>query len=152
MKIVFGDPKSKFVFQKEVEASKESQLLGKKIGDKVEGSIIGLEGYELTITGGTDKAGFPMRKDIVGVHKILAFLSGGTGIRKVTKGSREKRNVVGNTISETIAQVNAKITKEGAKSVADCGFVPASEEDRKKKKDEKKAAAKSSKAKGKPKR
>ena len=152
MKIVFGDPKSKFVFQKEVEASKEGQLLGKKIGEKVEGSIIGLEGYELTITGGTDKAGFPMRKDIVGVHKILAFLSGGTGIRKVKKGSREKRNVVGNTISETIAQVNAKITKDGAKPLADLGFVPASAEDRKKKKEEKKAAAKSSKAKGKPKR
>jgi len=149
MKIVFGDPKSKFVFQKQVEASKEGQLLGKKIGDKLDGGIIGLEGYELTITGGTDKAGFPMRKDIVGVHKILAFLSGGTGIRRVKKGSREKRNVVGNTVSESIAQVNAKISKEGAKPLADCGFVPASAEERKKKKEEKKAAAKAAKGKGK---
>jgi len=30
MKIVFGDPKSKFVFQKEVEASKEGQLLERR--------------------------------------------------------------------------------------------------------------------------
>jgi len=152
MKIVFGDPKSKFVFQKEIDAAKEAQFMGKKIGDKFDGSIIGLEGYELTITGGSDKSGFPMRQDIVGVRKILAFLSGGAGIRKVAKGSREKRNVVGNSITETIAQVNAKITKDGSKSLADCGFVPASEEDRKKKKEEKKAAAKSGKAKGKPKR
>jgi small subunit ribosomal protein S6e len=131
-----------------VEAQKEGQLAGKKIGDKVDGAIIGLEGYELTITGGTDKSGFPMRRDIAGVHKVFAFLSGGAGIRKVAKGSREKRNVVGNTISDSIAQVNAKITKEGAKSLADCGFTPASEEERKKKKEEKKAA-KASKAKGK---
>lgn len=147
MKLVFADPKSKFVFQKEVEGGKESLLLGKKIGDKVDGGIIGLEGHELTITGGSDKAGFPMRRDIVGIRRVKAFLSSGAGVHHLPAGSREKRHVVGSTIAESTAQVNAKITAYGAKSLADLGFVPLSAEARKKKKEEKAAEQASSKAK-----
>ena|SRR3989338_5256565 len=146
MKIVFAEPQTGNVFQKEVEPSKESQLLGKKIGDKVDGSIAGLEGYELEITGGTDKSGFPMREDIVGQRRVKAFLSGGTGIRHIKRGAREKRQVVGGTVGETIAQLNAKIVKAGAKKLDELGFVLASAEERKKKKEEKASASAAPKA------
>jgi small subunit ribosomal protein S6e len=140
MKLVFADPKSGFVFQKEVEGAKERQLVGKKIGDKADGAIAGLEGYELQITGGTDKSGFPMRRDISGVQRVKALLSGGAGIRGIHRGQRENRQVVGGTVNENIAQVNAKITTYGAKPLSDFGFVPLSQEERKKKKEEKAAA------------
>ncbi len=140
MKLVFADAKSGFVFQKDVDASKEHFLIGKKIGEKQDGSIIGLDGYELLITGGTDKSGFPMRRDIMGVRRVKALLNIGPGIHHMPLGKREKRQVVGNTISETTAQVNVKITNYGPKSLEEHGIKPLPEEERKKKKAEKAAA------------
>ncbi len=62
-KLVVSDPKSRKSYQKEVSGE---GILGKKIGDKFSGAAAGLEGYELQITGGSDKDGFPMRKDVEG--------------------------------------------------------------------------------------
>ena len=62
-KFEIGDPKSKKTFHLEGEAE---ALVGKIIGDKVDGSDISsqLSGTELEITGTSDKSGFPGRKDI----------------------------------------------------------------------------------------
>ena len=68
MKLVFNDPKSGHAFQKEIEKGKEGQLLGKKIGDKIPGALIGLDGYELQITGGSTNDGTPLRGDIPGAR------------------------------------------------------------------------------------
>src|SRR3989344_2742013 len=51
---------------KSYQTEKDAPLAGKKIGDVFEGSLIGLPGYKLAITGGSDKSGFPMRNDIEG--------------------------------------------------------------------------------------
>ena len=45
--------------QIEVEDGKE--LNGLVIGDEFDGSIVGLDGYTLKITGGSDKNGFTMK-------------------------------------------------------------------------------------------
>ncbi|MBI5635689.1 30S ribosomal protein S6e [Candidatus Micrarchaeota archaeon] len=129
MKIIFGS-KSGQSFQKEVEKQKEGQVVGKKIGEALDGGIIGLEGYELTITGGSDASGFPMRSDIAGQRRTNAVLSSGTGIGKVPKGVRLKKRVVGNTVSQSISQVNCKITKEGSKKLDELGFVPKPKEEK----------------------
>ena len=52
-------------------------LVEKKIGDTFNGALIGLPGYEFKITGGSDRGGIPMRKDVHGPMKkrILLFLS-----------------------------------------------------------------------------
>ena len=44
-------------------------VLGKKVGDAVSGSDINndLQGIEFQITGASDKAGFPVSKDVEGV-------------------------------------------------------------------------------------
>ncbi len=52
-KIVISD-KEKSI-QMEADPSQERKLIGLAIGDEFEGSIIGLKGYKLKITGGSDK-------------------------------------------------------------------------------------------------
>lgn len=115
-KIVVADPKTKQTYQKEV-PQKESGLLGRKIMDKVKGDFLGLSGYELQITGGSDKQGFPMRRDIQGVARKRALLTGGPGFHPRRKGERRRKSVRGNTISPEIVQVNMKILGYGTKKL-----------------------------------
>ncbi|ADP77247.1 SSU ribosomal protein S6E [Methanothermus fervidus DSM 2088] len=93
------------------------KLIGLKIGDEFDGSIIGLPGYKLKITGGSDKDGFPMRKDIEGSRRVKVLLSSGPGFKPRRKGERRRKSVRGNTISEDIVQVNTVVVKEGEKPI-----------------------------------
>jgi small subunit ribosomal protein S6e len=115
MKIVIADPKSGKSYGIELPKDKESGLIGKKIGEKIEGGSLGADGYVLEITGGSDTAGFPMRKDVSGPRRVGVILTSGTGFRPQGKGVREKRNVRGNIISDQIMQINAKVVTPGAK-------------------------------------
>jgi len=115
-KLVVSDPKTRKTYQKEV-PQKESGLLNRKIGDKVKGDFLGLSGYELEITGGSDKQGFPMRPDIQGIARKRALLTGGPGFHPKRRGERRRKSVRGNTISPEIVQVNTKIVKYGTKKL-----------------------------------
>jgi small subunit ribosomal protein S6e len=115
-KIVVSDPKTRKAYQKEVPQS-QSGLLGRKIGDKVSGDFLGMAGYELEVTGGSDKQGFPMRKDVHGSVRKKVLLSFPPGFHPLKSGQRRKKSVRGNTISSEIIQVNAKVLKYGNKSI-----------------------------------
>ncbi|PIT85381.1 30S ribosomal protein S6e [Candidatus Micrarchaeota archaeon CG10_big_fil_rev_8_21_14_0_10_59_7] len=127
MKIVFSE-KGGQSFQKEIEKAKESQLYGKTIGEKFDGGIIGLEGYTLEITGGSNREGTPMRKDVKGMRKTKAILGGGAGVRGLHRGQKIKKTVAGNTVGEHTMQLNAKIAEAGSKQLADLGFTPKAKE------------------------
>jgi small subunit ribosomal protein S6e len=116
-KIVVADPKTKRTYQKEA-GYKESGLLGRKIGDKIKGEFLGLHGYELQLTGGSDKQGFPMRPDIPGAIRKKVLLTGAPGFHPTTEGERRRRLVRGNTLSEEIVQVNMKVVAYGKDSLA----------------------------------
>lgn len=93
-------------------------FLGKKIGDVVHVGPLGLKGYDVKITGGSDKSGFPMRADIPTSGRAIAlFSSSTTGYRQKRKGVRKKKTVMGNTVTEAIAQINVKVVKEGAEPI-----------------------------------
>ena len=62
-KVVVNDTKKGKSHNVQVSGHHANSLIGKKIGDEVDGIFISLPGYKLLITGGTDKDGFPMRKD-----------------------------------------------------------------------------------------
>ncbi len=113
MKAVISDPKTGKSYQVELDKSKDSLLIGKKIGEKVDGGALGLAGYSLEIRGGSDNSGFPLRKDISGSRKIAPILSGGTGYRVKMKGTRKKKTVRGNTIAADTVQVNFKVLEHG---------------------------------------
>jgi small subunit ribosomal protein S6e len=115
-KVVVSDPKSKKAFQKEIE-QKASGFMGKKIGEKVKGESLGLLGYELQITGGSDAQGFPMRRDVEGIARKRLLLGIGPGFHPDTKGQRKRKSIRGNTLSPEISQVNAKIVTYGSKPV-----------------------------------
>lgn len=126
-KIVISEPKTKKSYQVEKEAH---SLIGMKIGDKFDGSIVGLGGFTLEITGGSDKDGYPMRKDMDGSVRRKALLTKGVGFRggktkKVhgkkkylkVKGMRKRKYIRGNTVSDEIAQINCKVS-EGEGDIA----------------------------------
>ncbi|MEM1689562.1 MAG: 30S ribosomal protein S6e [Candidatus Hadarchaeales archaeon] len=115
MKIVISDPKTGKSYQIELGEAESKKLIGMKIGDKIDGNLLGLPGYELQITGGSDKDGFPMRRDVTGAGRKKVLLSGPPGFRPKKKGERRRKYVRGNQISEAIVQVNTKITKYGEK-------------------------------------
>ena len=105
--------------QLEVEAAESKRLLGMKIGEEFDAAPIGLAGYTLCITGGSDKNGFPMKKDVEGSRRIKSLLSGGIGFKPRRKGQRRRKTVRGNTISDDIVQINTVVVKKGSKSIED---------------------------------
>ena len=98
-------------FQITLSHEKSSKLYGLKIGDIVDGSIIGLSGYSLLITGGSDKSGAPMLPYIPGPVKKYVLLSGPPGFHPKEEGLRRRKFVRGNAISEDTVQVNTVIVK-----------------------------------------
>ncbi|ENN96444.1 30S ribosomal protein S6e [Methanocaldococcus villosus KIN24-T80] len=113
-KFVVADPKTGRCYQIEAD---NTPLVGKKIGDIFDGSIIGLNGYKLQITGGTDDSGFPMRPDIHGSGKVRVLLSGPPGFWPKRKGERRRKTVRGNTIAPDIVQINCKVIEYGEKPI-----------------------------------
>ena len=130
MRIVVSDTKTGKTYQKELPKEMEANIVGKKIGDELDGNLIGMAGYKIALTGGSDTSGFPMRKDIAGQRKMRALLSGGTGFNPTENGERRKKLIRGNTFSAEIIQVNAKITG-GEGQALDQIFPPAKKDDKK---------------------
>lgn len=95
----------------EVEGSRAQQFLSKRMGEILEGSILGLQGLKLQITGGSDKDGFPMRRDVHGGVRKAIMVSVGTGFRTKVKGKRRRKMIRGNIITDDIVQVNLKVLK-----------------------------------------
>lgn len=117
LKLVISDPKKGFSGQKVVKDDAAKKFMGHKIGDKIRGELIDLTGYEFEITGGSDTAGFPMRKDIPGIGRKRILATRSVGLRLKGKGAVKRKLVSGNTIHEKIAQVNLKIIKEGKEAI-----------------------------------
>ena len=116
-KAVVADPETGKSYPLEARDPEASRLIGLRIGDKFGGEIVGLPGYELQLTGGTDRDGFPMRADIHGSGRTSILLAGGPGFSPRRRGERRRKRVRGSRISEEIVQVNAKIIKRGDKPI-----------------------------------
>jgi small subunit ribosomal protein S6e len=116
-KFVVSEPESRRSFQLEVDQTKAIGLLGKKIGEEFSGDLIGLNGYTLKITGGTDKDGFPMHSQVQGQVRKKVLLSQPPGFHPTKKGERRRKIVRGDTLSADIMQINVKITKKGEKPI-----------------------------------
>lgn len=111
----------------------EEGMLGKKIGDKLEGKELKpeLEGYEMEITGTSDKSGFPGMKEVEGQSLKRVLLTKGFGMkqrprregkrkkRRLLKGLRLKKTVRGNLISRETMLINSKVIKSGGKKLED---------------------------------
>lgn len=116
---VVSDPKEGKSYQVPVSGHHANSLIGKRIGDIVDGIFVGLPGYKLQITGGSDKDGFPMRKDLPGPRRKKLLISKSIGFNALEGGLRRRKNVRGNTVSPDTLQINLKVTQHGMKPVAD---------------------------------
>jgi small subunit ribosomal protein S6e len=113
-KVVISDPKTGRAYQKVVSGANANKLIGKQIGDVINGTLVDLPpDYELQITGGSDKDGFPMRPDLPGTGRRRLLLSGGVGYNPKEKGVRRRKTVRGRVISADIVQINMKVVKHG---------------------------------------
>jgi small subunit ribosomal protein S6e len=118
-KAVINDGKSGKTYQVNVTGHHANSLIGKKIGDVVDGIFVGLPGYKLTVTGGSDKDGFPMRKDLPGPLRKKLLVTRGIGFNTPEVGLRKKKSFRGNTIAPDTVQLNMKISALGAKPIED---------------------------------
>lgn len=119
MIVVISEPSSGKSFQTEVPKGKESGLLGKKIGDELDGGLVGAAGYTFTVRGGSDTSGFPMRSDVSGPRRTGVLLASGPGYISTAHGARRKRSVRGNLVSDEIQQINCVVKKAGTKPLAE---------------------------------
>lgn len=116
-KAVLSDTKSGKSYQLDIKGHHANSLVGKKIGEEIDGIFVGLPGYKLSITGGSDKDGFPMRQDLQGAKRKKILISKSIGFNPKDKGVRKRKYVRGNMISQDISQINLKITSFGMKAV-----------------------------------
>ncbi len=114
MNIVLSEPDTGKAYSKKTE---EASFLGKRIGDIFDLDDIGLKGFKGKIAGGSDKNGFPMRKNVEGTGRKKIFMSDGTGFNASRKGERKKKSVRGNTVSPDINQLNIVIVESGGKKL-----------------------------------
>jgi small subunit ribosomal protein S6e len=111
LKIVLNDSKTKESYNVEVDDKTRLSLIGKKIKDELDLSVI-VPGLKGKITGGSDKQGFPLspKLDSERPKKILTKI--GFGFKSATKkGQRKRVRVSGRIITENTQQVNVKITE-----------------------------------------
>ncbi len=109
-KLTVSDVKGKSI-TKELKDSDANTLLGLQLGNETDASIVGLQG-KLKLTGGSDKSGVPMRKDIHGSARKYVLLSKGIGLQAAEIGQRARKLMRGNTVSEEIYQINCKFDGE----------------------------------------
>jgi small subunit ribosomal protein S6e len=107
--LIVSDPSTGKSQKVELEDARMTPLVGKRIGEEVDGSVANMAGYRLKITGGTDKDGIPMRPDIHGTAKSHVILSGGVGFHPKAEGERRRKVIRGNILSMESKFINLSI-------------------------------------------
>lgn len=118
--VVVGDPDAGETYQLEADGQGANRFLGKSIGDEVDGGAVGLDGYTLEITGGSDEAGRPLAPDVAGqdLQEVL-MNERSTGYKPRRDGERRRITVRGREINDAVSQVNAAIVDRGDASIED---------------------------------
>ncbi|AEH61107.1 Ribosomal protein S6e [Methanosalsum zhilinae DSM 4017] len=115
-KVVVSDPKTK-TYQFDVKGTDANKFIGKSIGENIDGGVVGLKGYTLKITGGSDKTGVVMRRDIPGPKRRKILLSASTGYKPKSNGVRRRKLMHGREIATDTIQINTKIIGYGEKPI-----------------------------------
>jgi small subunit ribosomal protein S6e len=118
-KAIIADPKSGKSYSTTIGGHQANSLIGKKIGEEIDGIFVDLPGYKLRITGGSDKTGTPMRRDIPGARKKRVLVTKGVGFNPRDKGVRKRKTFRGDSISPEISQLNLRVTMRGPRSIED---------------------------------
>jgi small subunit ribosomal protein S6e len=115
-KVIVSDPETGTSKAVELEESRAAPLVGRRIGEIVEGALVDLPAHKLKIVGGSDRDGVPMRPSVHGGVRKKVILSGGVGFNPKNSGERKRKTVRGNVITDAIVQVNTKIVEKPKKA------------------------------------
>ena len=116
--VVVGDPDSGDSYQFDVDGQAANRFIGRELGDEVDGTPVGLEGYRLELTGGSDEAGRPMREDVAGSSLTEIMLAErSTGYHPERDGENRRVTVRGREVTEDVVQINARIAEHGDQSI-----------------------------------
>ena len=114
-KVVLSDPETGTSKVVELEETRATPLVGRKIGEVIDGAIMDLPAHKVKIMGGSDKDGVPMRPSVHGGVRRKVVLSGGAGFNPTHDGERQRKAVRGNMVTDEIVQINAKIVEKPKK-------------------------------------
>ncbi len=136
-KLVISDGTGRSVSQ-ELKDRAAQPLVGVRIGNVVDSSVIGIPGGKVKVTGGSDKSGVPMRADVHGGVRKYVLMSEGVGAKHL-EGGRIRKLVRGNMVTEEIYQLNLRLVegnlpekaKEEAPAEAEAKPEPAKEKKKK---------------------
>lgn len=138
-RVVVSDCKAARAHQVAVSGTAANKFIGKNIGETISGDAVGLAGYTLKLTGGTDKDGFPMRGDLPGPARRKILVAGGVGYHPKADGIKKRKSMRGREISSDIAQINTVIVEYGQKPLSEI-FAKKEEKDKVEKPEEAKKA------------
>lgn len=119
-KTIINDVKTGKSYNVAVSGHHANSLIGKNIGEIVDGIFVGLPGYKLKITGGSDRTGVPMRGDMPGNKRRMLLMADGQSFHEKYPGQRKRVAVRGATISQLIVQINMAVSEYGPKSIEEC--------------------------------
>ncbi len=129
-KVVVADPKSGKAYNVDASGGAAGALVGKKIGEEVDAGPLGLAGYRMQITGGSDRTGTPANSNLPGAGRKKLLLAGGVGFHPQMEGQRRRKMLRSKEITADFVQVNAKVTAYGDKKLEE--IFPAKPEGEKK--------------------
>jgi len=116
-KVVVADPKTGRAVNVDVSGGAAGALVGKKIGDEVDAGPLGLAGYKMKITGGSDRTGIPANASLPGAGRRKLLVAGGIGYHPKMEGQRRRKMLRSKEITADFVQVNTMVTAYGEKAL-----------------------------------
>jgi len=111
--VAVADPEGGTTYRVEVDGQDANRFAGRELGEAVDGGAIGLPGYTLELTGGSDDAGRPLRADVLGSELTEMLTDGGVGFNPERDGERKRITVRGREVGEATSQINTRIAERG---------------------------------------
>ncbi len=105
-KLIISDPATGKSSASEIEGARAQALVGRSLGETIDGSALGIGQGKFLLSGGCDKNGIPMRGDVHGGVKKYIVLSGGPGFKPTRHGERRRKLVRGKIITDETYQIN----------------------------------------------
>ena len=113
--LMIADPETGKTQKVEIEDARMTTLIGRRIGEVMDGTVANLPGKRIQLVGGIDKDGIPMRPDVHGGVKTRIIMSKGIGYKPKRKGERRRRIIRGNIVTIDTIFLNFKMVKEPEK-------------------------------------
>lgn len=117
-KVVLSDPATGKAYNIDATGGAAGSFMGKHIGDEVDATALGFEGYKIRLTGASDRNGTPARKSLPIAGRRRVLVSGGVGFHPVLEGERRRKMIRGSEITADFVQINTVVSKEGTKPLA----------------------------------